>query len=102
MEAYRKRYKKCVVPGCKDVLSKKHTFPKNDVDLFNKWINQVQNPILKNKTHQQIYGTYTVCDLHFSDHDRVPGTKRGLRKTAFPTKYLPRIQGKQSIALFWF
>lgn len=97
MEAYRQRYQKCIVPGCKDVFSKKHTFPKNDIVLFRKWINQVNNPLLETKTLEQIYKCYKVCDLHFSDYDRVPGAKRGLRKTAYPTLFLsqlPKDDGK--------
>lgn len=89
MDAYRERYKKCVVPGCTDLFSKKHTFPIKDVSLFNKWVQQVQNPILNNKSDEQIYKSHRVCDLHFAENDKVPGTKRGLRKTAFPTLLLP-------------
>lgn len=96
MEAYRQYYKKCVVPGCIDIFSKKHTFPMKDVTLFNKWVLQVQNPILNNKSQEQVYKSYRVCDLHFAECDKVPGTKRGLRKTAFPTLLLPDTKEKDS------
>ncbi|CAH1958488.1 unnamed protein product [Acanthoscelides obtectus] len=93
MEAYRKRgFKKCVVPGCTDRNSKRHTFPKHDAPLFNKWIEQVRNPVLDNKSLEQIYKRHLVCDLHFSESDKVPGTKRGLKRTAFPTLHLPELQ----------
>lgn len=92
MECYRVRYKKCVVPECLDVFSKRHTFPKKNQELFKKWVNCVQNPILKNKSNDQIYKSYWVCDVHFSDFDKVPGTLRGLRTTAIPTKFLPRLK----------
>lgn len=100
MECYRQRYSKCVVPGCEDLFTKKHSFPKNDIALFDKWINNVNNPILNNKSREQIYKSYRVCDLHFSENDRVLGTKRGLKKTAFPTLLVPGIsQGKFTIVI---
>ncbi|CAH1987666.1 unnamed protein product [Acanthoscelides obtectus] len=93
MEAYRKRgFKRCVVPGCTDTTSKRHTFPKYDAALFHKWIEQVQNPVLSDRSLEQTYRSQLVCDLHFLKSDKVPGTKRGLTRTAFPVLHLPEPQ----------
>lgn len=74
MDLGRKPFPKCVVPTCMDLFSKRHLFPKNNPPLFKKWVNQVRNPKLDNKTLEEIYKSYRVCDLHFSERDRVPGT----------------------------
>ncbi|XP_066155146.1 uncharacterized protein [Euwallacea fornicatus] len=97
METYRVRYRKCAVQGCSDIFSKKHRFPNpnRDIELFNIWLKQVGNPLLASKTRQQILGSYLVCDLHFSEVDRTPGTKRGLRRGAFPTQLLPQFDNQR-------
>ncbi|XP_066250619.1 uncharacterized protein [Euwallacea similis] len=98
METYRVRYRKCAVQGCSDIFSKKHRFPNpnRDSELFKIWLKQVGNPLLASKTSQQVLGSYLVCDLHFSEVDRTPGTKRGLRRGAFPTQLLPQFDGQRS------
>jgi hypothetical protein len=80
----KKKSKRCCVLHCEDNISKRHRFPK-DKELFHKWISNINNPALYNLTIEQVYKSYYVCDRHFSADCLVPGTLRGLTKTAVPT-----------------
>jgi hypothetical protein len=70
--------KQCCVPYCKDNISKRHRFPKGDENIFNKWVNNVRHPKFEGLNKDQIYRSYYVCDRHFEEEFKVPGTKRGL------------------------
>ncbi|KAG5863191.1 hypothetical protein JTB14_030268 [Gonioctena quinquepunctata] len=65
MESENFNPKKCCVPDCEDLYSKRHRFPRPDreVELFKIWVDKVKNPLF-NVSH------------------------RGLAKIAFPTLYL--------------
>lgn len=79
----------CVVNGCKSRNGvSKHRFPKNDIPRFILWIQRAGNTKLLNMTHEQIYKTYLVCDLHFEKDCHSPGTKL-LNRNAIPTLCLP-------------
>jgi hypothetical protein len=80
--------KQCCVPYCKDNISKRHRFPKGDENIFNKWVNNVRHPKFEGLNKDQIYRSYYVCDRHFEEEFKVPGTKRGLRKDAMPSLFL--------------
>ncbi|XP_076258459.1 N-acetylneuraminic acid synthase isoform X3 [Rhynchophorus ferrugineus] len=80
--------KKCCVPGCTEKKEMRHRFPKNNPDLFQKWIDQVKSPKLTGLTRKQIEERYRVCHRHFSDHFKVI-SRTGLRVNAYPTLFLP-------------
>ncbi|XP_063911425.1 uncharacterized protein LOC135128445 [Zophobas morio] len=86
---------KCSVPGCDDKVSKRHRFPKEE-QLLKKWIENVNAPLFSSMEPSEIYKKY-VCDRHFSSDFKVPGTRRGLRKDAFPNICLSAVvlQGKK-------
>ncbi|KAG5884915.1 hypothetical protein JTB14_034113 [Gonioctena quinquepunctata] len=89
MESENFNPKKCCVPDCEDLYSKRHRFPRPDreVELFKIWVDKVKNPLFNGKTDEQIYKTYLVCDVHFRNDFKVV-SHRGLSKIAFPTLYL--------------
>ncbi|KAG5866756.1 hypothetical protein JTB14_037161 [Gonioctena quinquepunctata] len=89
MESENFNPKKCCVPDCEDLYSKRHRFPRPDreVELFKIWVDKVKNPLFNGKTDEQIYKTYLVCDVHFRNYFKVV-SHRGLSKIAFPTLYL--------------
>ncbi|XP_064212928.1 uncharacterized protein LOC107398865 isoform X2 [Tribolium castaneum] len=85
---------KCCVPGCNDTTSKRHRFPK-DVDLCNSWVQNIGCPKLSTLSTAELYNKF-VCDIHFEEYYRVPGTKRGLRKDAIPSLQLSNVQSSTS------
>ncbi|KAG5871330.1 hypothetical protein JTB14_034353 [Gonioctena quinquepunctata] len=89
MESENFNPKKCCVPDCEDLYSKRHRFrrPDREVELFKIWVDKVKNPLFNGKTDEQIYKTYLVCDVHFRNDFKVV-SHRGLSKIAFPTLYL--------------
>ncbi|KAG5881550.1 hypothetical protein JTB14_028167 [Gonioctena quinquepunctata] len=89
MESENFNPKKCCVPDCEDLYSKRHRFPRPDreVELFKIWVDKVKNPLFNGKTDEQIYKTYLVCDVNFRNDFKVV-SHRGLSKIAFPTLYL--------------
>ncbi|XP_063903637.1 uncharacterized protein LOC135123066 isoform X2 [Zophobas morio] len=86
---------KCSVPGCDDKVSKRHRFPKEE-QLLKKWIENVNAPLFSSMEPSELYNKY-VCDRHFSTDFKVPGTRRGLRRDAFPNICLSAVvlQGKE-------
>ncbi|GJQ84058.1 hypothetical protein Trydic_g10518 [Trypoxylus dichotomus] len=81
--------KHCCVPECRDKISRRHRFPKFDGSLFNIWVQQIQHPRFQNRSTEQIYKSYVVCERHFEKDSIVHGTKRGLTRDAVPTLYMP-------------
>lgn len=92
---------KCCVPGCTNRDSKRHRFPNHkEPELFKKWLENVNNPKLKNLLPEEVYRSYYVCNIHFAAEYLVARTKRGLRRDAIPTLVL---SGKKNseIQKFW-
>ncbi|KAJ8915356.1 hypothetical protein NQ315_008243 [Exocentrus adspersus] len=83
-----KRVNKCSVPGCPNRTNKRHIFPVRDSSLMKLWLARVANPILNSLSTENIYRNYYVCDKHFSENDKVPDTRRGLKADALPSLYL--------------
>lgn len=80
--------KKCCVSNCTK-FSRRHRFPKRNVDVFNKWLEIIKPPNYTVLNRDQIYNKYYVCEEHFDSECIVPGTKRGLKATAIPTINIP-------------
>lgn len=95
-----KRVNKCCVSGCEDITSTRHRFPtvnlEND-DVFNVWLERMNNPKLKTLNKEKIYKNYYVCDRHFSEEDRIPNSNK-LKKRVIPSLFLST--GKKDICLY--
>ncbi|KAG5887461.1 hypothetical protein JTB14_017317 [Gonioctena quinquepunctata] len=70
------------------IIRKRYRFPKSDENLCKFWIEQVNNPVFVEKSLEQIYKTYVVCDTHFPNEFKL-NSKRGLIPKAYPTLFLP-------------
>ncbi|XP_030758212.1 THAP domain-containing protein 1-like [Sitophilus oryzae] len=81
--------KKCSVPGCINGKPKRHRFPKSDPAIFRQWLVKIDSAKLFSMDNETIYRLCRVCDKHFTRDCIVEGTKRGLKRTAVPTLYLP-------------
>lgn len=66
----------------------KHRFPIKDPPRFLTWIKRSGNKKLINMTHEQIYKSYVMCDLHFVSSCHSLETKR-LKHNSVPTLLLP-------------
>lgn len=84
-----KRRNPCCVTGCENRHSKRHRFPKNDPEIFTLWVERIQPRNFKVMSVDEIYSKYYVCEEHFLLSDIVPGTKRGLKRTAVPAVNIP-------------
>lgn len=80
--------KYCCVPGCTDITSSRHRFPKGELDVFNVWVNRINHPRFKNLQPEQIYKTYVVCDRHFTEDNKVRGSKKLIHRV-LPTLHIP-------------
>jgi len=81
---------KCVVIGCDTTCTDKitrHRFPK-DVMVFNIWVQKSGNNKLLNKSVDNIYKSFVMCDKHFDQSCKSAGFKR-LNRNAVPTLNLP-------------
>ncbi|CAH1103927.1 unnamed protein product [Psylliodes chrysocephalus] len=87
--------KKCYVLNCPDQHSKRHRLPhpESNPSLFDIWVMNIRHPLFKNKTRRQIYEYYTICDRHFENKFKVPGSRRGLLFEAIPTLFLSDLDG---------
>lgn len=82
------KYKnKCSVPSCTDKLSRRHRFPR-DPKLCQLWVENIQCSQLRELSVSALNKKF-VCENHFTEDSKVPGTMRGLRKDAVPTINLP-------------
>lgn len=90
----------CCVIGCDstylDKVTRRHRFPK-DVIRFNIWVQRSGNNNLLNKTVDQVYKSYIMCDKHFEPCHKSFGLKR-LNLNALPTLHLP---GKTNFFSFY-
>lgn len=66
-----------------------HVFPDPDRELYrhNQWRDACNNPLLREKTCQQVYTLFRICRRHF-DKESLNGGCRRLLNTAVPTLYL--------------
>ncbi|XP_023311289.1 uncharacterized protein LOC108911603 [Anoplophora glabripennis] len=90
--------KKCCVPNCLNRSSKRHRFPKSDIDLFKTWLQIIKPVDCDELTIEQIYNRCYVCEDHFSSECFVPGTRRGLTRNAVPTLLIPAYSGFKDIS----
>ena len=70
--------KKCCVPDCKDIKSKRHRFPKGLPKLFDLWLKNIGNDRLNDLSKENIYKSYKICERHFEERFIVSGTRKGL------------------------
>lgn len=82
----RARY--CCVPGCKNLHSKRHRFPKKEPEIFDAWVKRIKPAIYEILTMQEMYNKYVVCEEHFTEDCIVPGL-RGRKRTAVPSLNIP-------------
>ncbi|XP_014245425.1 uncharacterized protein LOC106664320 isoform X2 [Cimex lectularius] len=80
---------RCCVPNCKDSRSAKRVLPVFDEKVYNIWVDRIGNPILEATEPQIVHKRYRVCDRHFSDYCRIPGSKK-LKVGSLPTLHLPK------------
>lgn len=74
----------CAVSFCKAKKPPFHPFPKNDQQLFDIWKGCVSNFRFRILTDEEIARQYVVCDDHFVDSCKIPGTNN-LKKCSIPT-----------------
>lgn len=90
----------CVVIGCDTKYSDKtvlrHRFPK-DKNTFDVWVKRSGNNKLLNKPIDIVYKSFIMCDKHFEETCRSPGSKK-LITNSLPTLNLP---GKYIILSFY-
>lgn len=71
--------KTCIVIGCdttyKDKSTVRHLFPR-DVKLFKIWVYLSRNPKLRNLGINEVHKSFVMCEKHFADDCRSPGTKK--------------------------
>ena len=90
-----------MVIGCDTTHDNKsilrHRFPKNK-ETCDIWVERTGNNKLLNKTIQQIFQSYVMCDKHFDDSCKSPGFKK-LIVGSIPTLNLP---GKNLITIYYY
>lgn len=81
----------CVVINCDstytDKVTRRHRFPKDTI-RFNVWVQRSGNNKLLNKTIDDVYKTYVMCDKHFEPCFKSLGLHK-LNANAVPTLNLP-------------
>ncbi|KAL3278437.1 hypothetical protein HHI36_013758 [Cryptolaemus montrouzieri] len=85
----------CAVNGCWGSKESKHRFPnpKNDIQLFQRWVAVCCNENLLRKTPEQVYNNSRVCKLHFLTSDFGPNNK--LKKNSIPSLNMPALDEKR-------
>lgn len=83
-------YRTCDVRGCSDKSSPRHRFPNphKNPERYQKWLDLVDNPVLKSKDPDLVFRSHRICHIHFKLEDR--STNWFLQKTAVPSLYLPQ------------
>lgn len=98
----------CVLNCVPPPGTKKHRFPKHDVEvssmiiewvvynkailqLFETWCRNIGRPELISKGIAQVYKSYRLCDLHFDLDTKFPTfhNRTNLKKGSIPTNILP-------------
>ncbi|KAJ3650957.1 hypothetical protein Zmor_017030 [Zophobas morio] len=84
----------CCVPRCPGTGKILHRFPIPEWEsvIIKEWVKRIANIQLYRQEERRIYTFYRVCDLHFSEHCRVPDATR-LKKGSLPTLRLPGFKG---------
>uniref|UniRef100_A0A2S2PC87 THAP-type domain-containing protein n=1 Tax=Schizaphis graminum TaxID=13262 RepID=A0A2S2PC87_SCHGA len=81
----------CVVINCDstytDKVTRRHRFPKDTI-RFNIWVQRSGNNKLLNKTINDVYKSYVMCDKHFEPCFKSLGLHK-LNANAVPTLNLP-------------
>jgi len=81
----------CVVIGCDTKYNDKniirHRFPKDEM-IFNIWVQRSGNNKLLNKSINDVYKSFIMCDKHFEQNCKSAGFKK-LIWYAVPTLNLP-------------
>ena len=81
---------KCCVPSCTDKTSTRHRFPVYEEEVFNTWLERIQNSDLTSKHPMDVYKTSYICERHFLQVCVVPNSKRKmLNHYSRPTVDLP-------------
>lgn len=62
----------------------RHRFPVYEENDFKTWVSRIANPKFSTLDDQKIYSDFFVCDTHFTEDCRSPGTKR-LNRGSLPT-----------------
>lgn len=92
---------RCVVMGCDttydDKLTRRHRFPK-EKSICDIWVQRCGNDKLLNKSVEQIFKSFVMCEKHFENSCKNPGFKK-LIVGSVPTLNLP---GEQFIVYHIF
>ncbi|CAH1378368.1 unnamed protein product, partial [Tenebrio molitor] len=90
----------CVLNCVPPPGTKKHRFPKHDVELFETWCRNIGRPELISKGIAQVYKSYRLCDLHFDLDTKFPTfhNRTNLKKGSIPTNILPVVAPLEEVA----
>lgn len=83
---------KCCVPNCDDKYSPRFKFPipkdQYNMNLFKIWLKNINNPMLSNRSYDEIHKIFRVCARHFPQDKLLHGSRRGISENAVPVLFL--------------